>query len=165
MAKYQYVAVDMAGGTVKDRVEAESESEARRKLLLANLDVRSLELRESFLRRDFGRGPRVKPIEILHFTRQMAAFIRAGLSIVDGLDVIARSTQNEQLVHVLQRVRDEVREGVPFEDALAQHQRVLPRYYIGVVRSASLTGRLDDALEQLEPAGLLHQIRVGVGAC
>lgn len=149
MAKYQYVAVDMAGGTVKDRVEASSESEARRQLLLANLDVKSLELRESFLHRDFGRAPRVKPIEILHFTRQMAAFIRAGLSIVDGLDVIARSTQNEQLVSVLERVRDEVREGVPFEDALAQHQRVLPRYYIGVVRSASLTGRLDDALEQL----------------
>ena len=149
MTKYQYVAVDMSGSTVKDLVEAESEVEARRKLLLANLDVRSVEVKKNLLQRDFGGGPRIKPIEILHFTRQLAAFIRAGLSIVDGLDVIARSTQNESLVKLLTSVRDEVREGVPFEEALAQHQRVLPRYYVGVVRSASLTGRLDDALEQL----------------
>lgn len=149
MTKYQYVAVDMNGGTVKDRIEAESEVEARRKLLLANLDVKSVAVKQSLLERDFGRGPRIKPVEILHFTRQLAAFIRAGLSIVDGLDVIARSTQNESLVKLLQEVRDEVREGLPFEEALAQHQRVLPRYYVGVVRSASLTGRLDDALEQL----------------
>jgi type IV pilus assembly protein PilC len=149
MTKYQYVAVDMNGSTVKDRIEADSEAEARRTLLLANLDVKSVDLRQGLFERDFGRGPRIKPIEILHFTRQMAAFIRAGLSIVDGLDVIARSTQNESLVALLHSVRDEVREGVPFEEALAQHQRVLPRYYVGVVRSASLTGHLDGALEQL----------------
>lgn len=149
MNKYQYVAIDMNGVTVKDRIEADTEVEARRKLLLANLDVKSVQLRQGLFERDFGRRSRIKPIEILHFTRQMAAFIRAGLSIVDGLDVIARSTRNEALVAVLHHVRDEVREGVPFEEALAEHQRVLPRYYVGVVRSASLTGQLDGALEQL----------------
>ncbi len=149
MAKYQYVAVDMHGATVKDRIEADSEAAARRALLLANLDVKTIDQRQGLLHRDVASRRRIKPMEILHFTRQMAAFIRAGLSIVDGLDVIARSTQNEALVQLLQQVRDEVREGVPFEDALAQHQRLLPRYYVGVVRSASLTGRLDDALEQL----------------
>jgi type IV pilus assembly protein PilC len=149
MTKYQYVAIDVDGHDVKDQIEATDESEARRKLLLANLDVRSVSERTSVLHRDFGRKKKVKPIEILHFTRQMAAFVRAGLSIVDGLDVIARSTTNSVLVGVLHQIRDDVREGVPFEDALAQHQNVLPRYYVGVVRSASLTGRLEDALEQL----------------
>jgi type IV pilus assembly protein PilC len=150
MSRYQYVAVDVHGATDKRFIEALDESDARKKLLLANLDVQSLALKEPFLRRELTvRKQRVKPMEILHFTNQMAAFLGAGLSIIDGLDLIAKNTPNPTLAAMLQQMRDDVREGMPFEEALAEHERVLPRYYVGVVRSASLTGRLDDALQQL----------------
>ena len=36
-----------------------------------------------------------------------------------------------------------------FGDAIAQHSKVFPGYYIAVVRAAELTGLLDEALEQL----------------
>ena len=42
-----------------------------------------------------------------------------------------------------------LRSGSSFGDAIAQHPKVFPGYYIAVVRAAELTGRLDDALEQL----------------
>ena len=51
MAKYQYVAVDMHGATVKDRIEADSEAAARRALLLANLDVKTIDQRQGLLHR------------------------------------------------------------------------------------------------------------------
>jgi type IV pilus assembly protein PilC len=150
MSRYQYVAVDVHGASDKRFIEALDESDARKKLLLANLDVQSITLKEPVLRRELmARKQRIKPLEILHFTNQMAAFLGAGLSIIDGLDLIAKNTPNPSLAEMLQQMRDDVREGMPFEDALAEHQRVLPRYYVGVVRSASLTGRLDDALQQL----------------
>jgi len=38
---------------------------------------------------------------------------------------------------------------VPFSDALAEHSRVFPSYYIGILKSAELTGQLDVSLEQL----------------
>lgn len=152
MPRFQYVAVDVHGVADKRYIDAIDETDARRKLMLANLEVQSIEEKSSLLHREVGSSlfkKRIKPIEILHFTRQLAAFLKAGLTVVDGLDLISRSTSNETLSALLLQIRDEVREGVPFEDALAQHQNVLPRYYIGVVRSAALTGRLDDALEQL----------------
>ncbi len=150
MTRFQYVAVDVQGATSKRFIEALDETDARKKLLLANLDVQSVEAKEPLLRREMTvRRQRIKPMEILHFTNQMAAFLGAGLTVIDGLDLIARNTSNPSLAKVLEQIRDDVREGMPFEDALAEHHKVLPRYYVGVIRSASLTGRLDEALAQL----------------
>jgi type IV pilus assembly protein PilC len=149
MPRFQYAAIDVQGNDVSDRIEAENEYAARRELLLANLDVRTIEPYKSWLHRDLGKGKRVKPVEILHFSRQMAAFLRAGLTVVDGLDVISRSTANPTLAKALIDIRDQVSQGGQFEEALASHQDLLPRYYLGVVKSASMTGRLDEALEQL----------------
>ena len=38
---------------------------------------------------------------------------------------------------------------MPFSDALDRHRDVFPPYYIGILRSAELTGQLDTVLEQL----------------
>ena len=38
---------------------------------------------------------------------------------------------------------------MPSRDALAEHNAILPPYYLGIIRTAELTGRLDVALEQL----------------
>src|SRR4029079_7390060 len=48
-------------------------------------------------------------------------------------------TETEELIQV----------GVPFSDALDRHRDVFPPYYIGILRSAEITGRLDTVLDQL----------------
>jgi type IV pilus assembly protein PilC len=149
MKKFQYTAIDVDGKLLEDTIEAIDEESAREELLLQNLALHSIGTHVPIMQREMGPKKKVKPIEILHFSRQMAAFVRAGLSVVDGLDIISRSTTNPTFAQALRQMRDDVRQGVPFDDALAQHHRMLPRYYLGVVRSASLTGRLDEALEQL----------------
>ena len=50
---------------------------------------------------------------------------------------------------VLADMQIRLRAGSSFGDAIAQHPKVFPGYYIAVVRAAELTGRLDDALDQL----------------
>ena len=87
--------------------------------------------------------------EIMHFSRQMAAFVRGGIPLMDGIDVIAEGTKNKRFRKVLLDINEQLREGVPFADALADHAAILPPYYLGIVRTAELTGRLDIALEQL----------------
>ena len=46
-------------------------------------------------------------------------------------------------------MREQIQNGVPFSDALAEHAQVFPPYYIGILRSSELTGQLDTSLEQL----------------
>jgi type IV pilus assembly protein PilC len=82
----------------------------------------------------------------------MGAFVKAGIPIADGLDVIAEGTGSKRWREILLTMREDIAQGVQFSEALAEHDDVLPPYYLGIVRSSELTGRLDTAdtaLEQL----------------
>ena len=88
-------------------------------------------------------------MEIMQFSRQMATFVRAGISIPEGLDVIIESTSSKRFQEILRDVSEAIVRGVPFSDALAEHENLLPPYYIGLCRAGELTGRIDTVLEQL----------------
>ena len=112
---------------------------------------------EEELQRDRDRRERVPRQEIMHFSRQMAAFVRAGIPITDALEVVEDGS-GEQAVPGDPRRRCASRSsnGVPFSEALAEHSQVFPPYYIGILRSAELTGQLDTVLDQLSR---LHRAR------
>ena len=88
---------------------------------------------------------KVPPQEIMHFSRQLAAFVRGGIPIIDGARGRSREgTSNKRFRQILaRRCDEEIREGVPFADALAEHATIFPPYYLGILRSAELTGHLD----------------------
>ena len=91
----------------------------------------------------------VKLEEIMNFSRQVSSFLRAGIPILDSLAVVGEENASKKMQEVLADVQRRLRAGSSFGDAVAQHPKVFPGYYIAVVRAAELTGRLDDALEQL----------------
>jgi type IV pilus assembly protein PilC len=147
MTVFTYRAIDSSGATVKGRMESRSERELRDALLVQNLEVTDVRERRSI---NVELAPqRVPAAEIMHFSRQMATFIRAGMPITDGLDVVAQNTSNKRFRAILEDVGEGIISGVPFSDALAEHASVLPPYYVGLCRAAELTGRIDLVLEQL----------------
>jgi type IV pilus assembly protein PilC len=144
---YAYVAVKPDGTKVKAKTEAQSEEALRRQLLRQNLEVQSLEAKKSLnIELTKQRVPRV---EIMHFSRQLASFIRSGISLMEALDVIREGAANKRFNDVLVDVRESLSEGVSFSEALARHASIFPPYYLGILQSAELTGRLDSALDQL----------------
>ncbi|MFM8971592.1 MAG: type II secretion system F family protein [Actinomycetota bacterium] len=149
MPRYKYTALAEGGDEVKGEVESISEAAARGMLLRRNLEVTELaKARKKFSEIEL-TSERVPPTEIMHFSRQLGAFVRAGIPIADGLDAIADSTGSKRWREIIQTMREEIASGVPVSEALEPHADVLPPYYLGIVRSAELTGRLDDSLEQL----------------
>jgi type IV pilus assembly protein PilC len=98
---------------------------------------------------EFYVGNAVKLDELMNFSRQSAAFMRAGVPILDSLAVVSEEGASKKMNQVLDDLQIRLRSGSSFGDALAAHPKVFPGYYVAVVRAAELTGRLDDALEQL----------------
>ena len=98
---------------------------------------------------EFYVGRAVKGEEVMNFSRQAAAFLRAGVPVLDALAVVGEENASKKMQEVLADIQVRLRSGSSFGDAVAQHPKVFPGYYIAVVRAAELTGRLDDALEQL----------------
>lgn len=92
---------------------------------------------------------RIKRKDLMHFSRQLGVFIKAGIPVIDALETIASEVKHKFFKEVLDDAASRLRAGSTFSDALAPHQKALPPYYMGIIRTAELTGRLDEALDQL----------------
>ena len=92
---------------------------------------------------------RVKGKDLMHLSRQLAAFLRAGIPILDGLSLLAEDTTNKTLSRTLEDVAERLRQGSHLGEAFDHHPKVFPQAYRSMVRSAELTGNLDVVLDRL----------------
>jgi type IV pilus assembly protein PilC len=148
MPTYRYVAVGPDGSEIKDALDAPSEDALRNELLMRNLEVKQVKQKKSFNELELS-PQRVPKQEIMHFSRQMAAFVRTGIPITEALEVVEEGSPNKRFRQILATMREQINNGVPFSDALAEHSKIFPPYYVGILKSAELTGQLDVSLEQL----------------
>ena len=148
MTAYRYVAVAPDGKQIKAAAEATSEEVLRTELLLRNLEVRKISEQHKFTEIELTKK-RVKPAEVMHFSRQIAAFVRSGIPLADALEVVEDNASNKRWRSIVVEMREAIQNGVPFSDAVAAHGEVFPPYYLGILRSSEFTGQLDVALDQL----------------
>jgi type IV pilus assembly protein PilC len=148
MPKYKYVATDPSGSSVTGVVDAASAIRARNDLLGQDLIVHDVKERKSFTQIEI-TTKKIKPADLMVFSRQMASFLRAGIPILDALEMLTEDATNKILQQVLIEVADALRAGSTFADAIAAHAALFPSYYLGILRSAELTGNLDTVLDQL----------------
>jgi type IV pilus assembly protein PilC len=148
MAKFKYSAVDASGSSITGVENASSKSQARVALAHRDLDVVSIEEKRSILQFELTRK-RVPRKELMHFSRQLAVFIRAGIPILDGLETIAEDTGNKAFNQALVEMAEGLRSGMTFAEAAEAQPHAFPSFYLGILRSAELTGNLDTVLEQL----------------
>lgn len=87
--------------------------------------------------------------DLMHFSRQLAVFIQAGIPILDALEAIHEEMGSKLLRRIVEDVMEQLRSGVTFSDAMSIHGSAFPAYYLGILRSAELTGKLDSVLVQL----------------
>jgi type IV pilus assembly protein PilC len=87
--------------------------------------------------------------ELMHFSRQLSAFVRAGIPLIEALEVIEEEADDKTLRMVLQGVRESLITGETFSEALRPYETLFPKFYVDMVRAAELTGSLDDVLGEL----------------
>jgi type IV pilus assembly protein PilC len=149
MPKFAYIAVDPDGSTVEGARKAETIGSVRAWLKTEQLfPVKISEVKRNFLDVDITTD-KLKKRELMHFSRQLAVFIRAGISIITALETISDEAQDKVLRRVLADMVERLNTGSTFADAAAAHPEAFPAYYVGVLRSAELTGRLDETVSNL----------------
>jgi type IV pilus assembly protein PilC len=148
MAKFRFTAVSADGSTVTGVEDALTQSLARRALLDRDLSPVELTEKKSILSFELTKA-KVPRKELMHFSRQMAVFMRSGIPLLDALEVMTQEQSNKPFTRILAEMADSLREGETFASAAAMHPSAFPPYYIGILSSAELTGNLDSVLDQL----------------
>jgi type IV pilus assembly protein PilC len=91
----------------------------------------------------------MKRIELILFSRMMATFIRAGIPILDGIEVVRQQAVSTLFRRTLDDVALQLRNGEQLSIAMASHPRVFSQLYVDMVVAAEATGELDAILDQL----------------
>jgi len=148
MPRFAYAATTRDGGRSSGVQKADSRAAAE--LALYDRELRDIQVTEkkSLLQLEIS-GPRVKRDDLMHLSRQMAAFIRAGLPILDAVHTIGEESENSSIRRIMTDIEDGLRSGERFSDCLDRHAKIFPDFYRGIVRSAELTGELDTVLARL----------------
>jgi type IV pilus assembly protein PilC len=148
MSRWAYVAVDPKGDTISGTWKANSREAAE--IALYEKELREIRVVEkpSLLKREIS-PPRVKRIEVMHLSRQLAAFIRAGLPILTAIHTLGEDAKKSTVKKMMADVEDRLRRGETLSDCFDRYPKIFPEYYRGILRSAELTGQLDTVLDQL----------------
>ncbi len=92
---------------------------------------------------------KLKREELVHLSRQLAAFLRAGVPVLSALAIIEGDGDSTAVRRVVGAISDDLRNGATMTEAFDKHPKDFPLYYRRILASAELTGRLDQVLDNL----------------
>jgi type IV pilus assembly protein PilC len=148
MARFTYVATGPDGMPAHGVQKAATREAAELALYERELrDIRVTE-RPSLLRTELS-APRVKREEVMHLSRQLGAFVRAGLPLIDAVRSLGLESSNSSVRRMMAQIEEGLRGGEKLSDCLDAHPKVFPEFYRGILRSAELSGQLDTVLDRL----------------
>ena len=82
--------------------------------------------------------------ELLMFTRQMSALIKAGIPITRAISGILESVENPLLIKSLHDILEQLESGRSLSISCARHPRVFSNLYVAMIQVGENTGKLDE---------------------
>ena len=148
MPKFNYVAVGPDGLEVKGCEEAPTFAALGRLLHDRDLRVKEAKEKKSIMQFELTKK-KVPRKDLMHFSRQLSAFLKAGVPILEAVETIKEEMTNKVFKTALDDIAENVKAGATFAGAAKAHPEVFPPVYLGMLESAELTGNLDKVLDQL----------------
>lgn len=150
MADYSYIAIEKSGKEIKGSMESDSREKVEQKL--RSQGCIPLEIKEqNALQKDIkiGVGKKVKTRDLSVFCRQFVSMLRAGVSIVEALDMLSIQTENKTLSQAIREVRTEIGKGSTLSEAMEKQNKVFPPMLVNMVEAGETSGSIDKSLERM----------------
>ena len=170
MARFRYIALDQnqGGAEVEGVVEAASQSAAISAIKNQNMIPTRVSAVEGGGRKAKGKAKtqqnvrqqqgfdwgglfkkRVKPKQLMVFTRQLATLLDAGLPLLRGLRILLKQEKSAGLREALTGMGEAVESGGTFSEALAMFPRTFDNLYVNMVKAGEAGGVLDSVLARI----------------
>jgi len=140
-----------AGGEIIEGVYvADSEVHLRHELEEKGLFVLSLQRRGVLPGVGFSRGSRrrIRRQELLVFNQELATLIKAGMPLVQSLDILRQRVSNPTFKAVLDGVYGKVKAGTALSDAFGEHPDLFPGVYSASLMAGERAGNLDEVIRR-----------------
>ncbi len=145
--QYAYRAADSQGRITQGSEEADSREQLMAKLRAQGKYPLEIKAEAGIVKKiKFGGIPLQ---ERLHFTKQLAGLLEAGIPLERALTIISRLKLEGNLGSLVLELRRMLQEGLSFTAALERFPRYFPPLYINMVRAGEAGGVLPQVLQRL----------------
>ena len=138
------------GEIVEGVYVADSEARLRSELEDKGLYVLSLQPRGAIggLSLHLPQRQSINTREFLVFNQELATLLKAGMPLVQSLDLLKRRVTSPVFRSVLDDVHEKVRSGTALSDAFDAHGELFPRVYMASLLAGERSGNLDAVLRR-----------------
>jgi type IV pilus assembly protein PilC len=92
---------------------------------------------------------KIKPVDIVAFTKQFATMVKAGLPILGTLEMLRNQTVNLSMKELIEDIRKRLEGGVTLSTCFAQYPLVFDNVYVNLIKAGEASGKLDIFLIKL----------------
>lgn len=141
---------------------ADSEARLRHDFEEKGLFVLSLQAKGAMAGLSLGRpgGRKIPSREFLVFNQELATLLKAGMPLVQSLDLLKRRVDSPVFKAVLDDVHERVRSGTALSDAFGAHGALLPSVYTASLLAGERSGSLDTVLRRfVEYSKIIAQVK------
>ena len=165
MELYTYKGIS-AGKYIEGEIEALNQDEASHKLkeqkiIITNL-TRGKKKKDAKKDKPKGKGfslfkKKVKAEDLVVFSKQFATMVKAGLPILNVLEMLRDQVENPAMRDVVEDIRKSLEGGVSLSKSFEKYPDLFDNVYVNLVKAGEASGKLDvfllkivDALEKRE---------------
>lgn len=145
---YRYTIKNDKGKVIKGTFDAYNSDQVKRFFASEGYEVVDVSLRNKYDVDIYLTNP--ISVSSLSFTlTQIATYLRAGMTLIDAVKVIAKEEKNKERKKIYQMVVCDLLMGDDFSTALSKQERFFPKLLINMTKSAELTGDLPNVLDEM----------------
>ncbi|MFC2003995.1 type II secretion system F family protein [Chloroflexota bacterium] len=152
LTSYRYEATTTQGRLIKGTIKAIGEIEAERLLIQQGYHPLNVEVVPSMfsLEEALPTFFKVKPQDVIIFSRQLATLLRSGISLLPALEILGgQATSSRTFKKILESVVNDLRSGGSFTQSISKHPTAFGEIYCRTITVGEQTGNMETVLNQM----------------
>ena len=154
MLNFEYKGISY-GKYVEGEIEALNNAEAAHKLKEQKVIITKLKetkKKKAIVKKEkksFSFGTGVKAQEILIFCKQFATMLRAGLPVLNTLEMLDGQTKRPGMKKVIQTIKKDLESGNALSKCFEKHPKVFDTVVVNLIKAGEASGKLDTFLQKI----------------
>ena len=154
MLNFEYKGISL-GKYVEGEIEALNNAEAAHKLKEKKVIITKLKeakKKKAVTKKEktsisFGTG--IKPQEILIFCKQFATMLRAGLPVLNTLEMLEGQTSRPPMKKVIGTIKKDLESGNALSKCFEKHTKIFDTVVVNLIKAGEASGKLDTFLQKI----------------
>ncbi|MDY3195266.1 MAG: type II secretion system F family protein [Paracholeplasma sp.] len=151
LKKFKYLATNQDGKIIKGSIEAVSRSACTKYLQTKNYKIKNIKESNSVITKlnNISFGSLIKPKQLVFFLRQLGSLLKAGVNLLQALELLSLQQDSTQLRKVYFEVYQQVYNGFSFSKALSKRPKEFPNLLVQMVEVGEISGKLPSTLIEM----------------